>query len=195
MSGRPREFDQAAVIDAAMDVFWEHGYEATSAEKLCARTGLGRGSLYNAFGSKRQLFEESLRLYHARALEIKTAVLTGPGSVRERLTVFLTSCLSIPKDSQENRICLAIFGALEQGVKDPVIDTMNRQHLARLEAVLLRVFEEGQHNGEVTSDRAASVMVKGFIASYHGLCLLGQAMPDKDFFMVAVDETLARILV
>lgn len=195
MSGRPREFDNAAVIDAAMDVFWEHGYEATSAEKLCARTGLGRGSLYNAFGSKKKLFEESLRLYHARALDIKKGVLEGPGTVKERLTTFLTSCLSIAQDSQENRICLAIFGALEQGRKDPVIDEMNRAHLARLEAAILRVFEQGQHSGEVVADRSAASMVKGFLASYHGLCLLGQAMPDREFFMAAVDETLARILV
>jgi len=134
-------------------------------------------------------------MYHARALEIKKKGLEGPGTVKARLTSFLTNCLSIPRDSQENRICLAIFGAMEQGAKDPVIDAMNRAHLARLETALLRVFEEGQRNGELSTERPAAAMVKGYLASYHGLCLLGQAMPDREFFMAAVDETLARILV
>ncbi len=195
MSGRPREFDDEAVIDAAMDVFWEYGYEATSAEKLCARTGLGRGSLYNAFGSKKKLYEVSLGLYHTRALTQKIGVLEGPGSVRERLNTFLSSCLNVPKDSHEGRVCMAIFSALEQGAKEPVIDNMNRQHLASLEAALLRLFEDGQRRGEIVAERDAANMVKGFIASYYGLCLLGQAMPDPEFFKAAVDETLARIVV
>lgn len=44
MSGRPKEFDDVAVIEAAMDVFWSNGYNGSSAQALCDRTGLGRGS-------------------------------------------------------------------------------------------------------------------------------------------------------
>ena len=40
MSGRPKEYDDTAVIDAAMDVFWTNGYEASSTQELCERTGL-----------------------------------------------------------------------------------------------------------------------------------------------------------
>jgi TetR/AcrR family transcriptional repressor of nem operon len=195
VSGRPREFDDAAVLDAAMDVFWEHGFEATSAEMLCARTGLGRGSLYNAFGSKKKLYEECLRVYHLRAITKKIVVLTGPGTVVMRLRAFLSTCLTAPQDAHAGRICMSVFSALKEGMHEPVIDGMNRQHLGRLEAALLRTFEEGQRNGELTVSRTAADMVKGYIASYYGLCLLGQAMPDPVFFKAALDETLARIVV
>ncbi|MDN5668555.1 MAG: TetR/AcrR family transcriptional regulator [Renibacterium salmoninarum] len=49
---RPRKFDHDATLDAIVDEFWGSSYAATSTEDLCARTGLSRSSLYNAFQSK-----------------------------------------------------------------------------------------------------------------------------------------------
>ena len=47
---RPRTFDEQEVVAAARDEFWERGYAATSVDDLTAATGLGKGSLYGAFG-------------------------------------------------------------------------------------------------------------------------------------------------
>ena len=58
--GRPREFDEKAALEAAMDSFWQKGFEATSLADLCACTGLHKGSLYQAFGDKHQLFMRAL---------------------------------------------------------------------------------------------------------------------------------------
>ena len=57
---RPREFDESAALDAAVDCFWREGYEATSVRDLAARMGITGTSLYNAFGDKRSLFRQAL---------------------------------------------------------------------------------------------------------------------------------------
>jgi TetR/AcrR family transcriptional repressor of nem operon len=54
--GRPRGFDESTVLEAVRDQFWIVGYEATSIGEIMKATGLGKGSLYNAFGSKRELY-------------------------------------------------------------------------------------------------------------------------------------------
>lgn len=54
--GRRRGFDEQHAIEAAMDMFWKHGYEGTSVSQLCAGIGINPPSLYAAFGSKAQLF-------------------------------------------------------------------------------------------------------------------------------------------
>ena len=58
---RPRNFVEEDVIDSAAAVFGRLGYTACSIDDLVEATGLQRGSLYKAFGSKRGLFEKVLR--------------------------------------------------------------------------------------------------------------------------------------
>ena len=60
---RTREFDRADVVRAARQFFWEHGYEDASIVGLEAATGLNRSSLYNAFESKRGLFDVAVQSY------------------------------------------------------------------------------------------------------------------------------------
>ena len=60
---RPREFDEGAVLDAAVLCFWKQGYEATSVRDLVAQTGITAASLYNAFGDKRALYQRALDHY------------------------------------------------------------------------------------------------------------------------------------
>ena len=60
---RPREFEEDAVLDAAMECFWNRGYEATSMRDLVEKTGITGASLYNAFGDKRALYERALDRY------------------------------------------------------------------------------------------------------------------------------------
>lgn len=60
---RPREFDEQQALVAAMQVFWEKGYEATSISDLTASMGIQRPSLYAAFGGKKELFDAALNKY------------------------------------------------------------------------------------------------------------------------------------
>lgn len=61
--GRRRGFDRQQALETAMDLFWEHGYEATSVSQLCAGMGINPPSLYAAFGSKSQLFLDVVEYY------------------------------------------------------------------------------------------------------------------------------------
>lgn len=61
--GRPRSFNRDAVLDKAIRLFWRNGYEATSVRDLTEELGIGAPSLYNAFGDKRRLFAEAIRVY------------------------------------------------------------------------------------------------------------------------------------
>ena len=76
---RPREFDEAAALEAATQRFWRYGYEATSVRDLSEATGLTLASLYNAFGDKRSLYR--------RVLE---RILGQPPSHRELLDYLAT---------------------------------------------------------------------------------------------------------
>ncbi|MFE9770984.1 TetR/AcrR family transcriptional regulator [Streptomyces sp. NPDC005931] len=63
--GRPRTFDRQSALEKALLAFWEHGYEATSVSDLTRAMDIGVPSLYAAFGDKRSLFDEVVRVYGA----------------------------------------------------------------------------------------------------------------------------------
>lgn len=60
---RPIEYDKETVLNNAMSVFWQKGYDATSMSDLIQSTGLTSRSMYNLFGSKNGLFKACLEWY------------------------------------------------------------------------------------------------------------------------------------
>ena len=58
-----KQFDRDEVIERAMDLFWQRGYESTSVDDLVEATGINRGSLYGTFGDKRRLFLATIDRY------------------------------------------------------------------------------------------------------------------------------------
>ena len=58
--GRSREFDENVVLQKAMELFWEQGYEKTSLSDLVEHMGIHRRSLYDTFGDKHTLFLKTL---------------------------------------------------------------------------------------------------------------------------------------
>ena len=65
--GRPRTFDRETALDAAVDIFWRHGYEGASIADLTAAMGVTPPTLYAAFGSKEDLYRQALARYLERA--------------------------------------------------------------------------------------------------------------------------------
>jgi AcrR family transcriptional regulator len=61
--GRPRAFDETAVLETAVDVFWRSGYVSASIADISAATGLAPSSIYNTYGSKLDLFACALDRY------------------------------------------------------------------------------------------------------------------------------------
>lgn len=193
MSGRRREFDETTVVDAAMDVFWSNGYEGSSAQALCEGTGLGRGSLYNAFGSKQELYERALRRYQDLGFQAQAQILHGTGPVKERLRALLKWGIEGDLDGAGRRGCMALFAIMERGRKDPVVEQINRAYVAQLEAALCHVFAIGQRSGEISSERPALEMGRAFLSGYYGLRILGLSMPDRAFLEDVMEGTLARL--
>ena len=63
MAGRPKLLEEDQMLEKAVGLFWENGYEATSMEDLLDCMSLNKGSLYHVFGSKRELFSKTLDFF------------------------------------------------------------------------------------------------------------------------------------
>ncbi|MFD0477198.1 TetR/AcrR family transcriptional regulator [Nonomuraea thailandensis] len=151
--GRPREFSDEAAVEAAMKVFWEKGYEATTTQDLCAATGLGRGSLYNAFGSKHHLYEQALRHYAATRAEAQLQSLAEPGSVKDRLRDLMIGVIDADMEDPGRRGCLALNAAGEAGGRTGAVPGLVRRQFDDLEQAIHRLVLVGQAAGELPAGR------------------------------------------
>ncbi|MCJ8314828.1 MAG: TetR/AcrR family transcriptional regulator [Saccharospirillaceae bacterium] len=103
---RPRSFDESQVIQDAMLIFWQRGYELTSISELEKATGLSRISIYNTFGDKQGLFLRVLDLYHNNALQAFEGI--GKGGLNEIEQFFEWFANSTPAEAPSRFGCLMV---------------------------------------------------------------------------------------
>src|SRR4051812_18827446 len=110
---RPTEFDRDEAVRRALDLFWAKGYAATSLDDLTAAMGIGRGSLYNAFGDKHALFLEALDRYRADRLGQLRRVLEAAPSARAGVAAALRGTVGALWSEAPRRGCLLANSAAE----------------------------------------------------------------------------------
>jgi AcrR family transcriptional regulator len=119
---RPSEFDRDEAIASAIRVFARHGFEAASTSDLLEGMGIGRQSLYGAFGDKRRLFLEALKRYSADSLAQITQALsagTAPEAIEAALLVGLGGSDEIETG------CLGVGSIVEFSRSDPEVNALN----------------------------------------------------------------------
>ena len=114
--GRPRGFDEDEVLDALVQLFWEQGFEAASMNEIVETAGLNKSSLYNAFGSKDELFFRVLNRY----LDVRETMLLGSmgeGGLEALDGFFAMVRMELMSDGGD-RGCLAVNTTTELGLRD-----------------------------------------------------------------------------
>ncbi len=158
--GRPRAYDREAVLNAALDVFWERGYETASTEELCAAMGLAKSSFYGCFGSKRGALLEALAAYNERGLVAMQARAAAAGGGAAGAFAVLRHMVTADGDA---RGCFLVNAVTELAAGDAEIAAVARTHIGRIEALFERLLEPDHGSSAPAVARAA--MALGFGAS------------------------------
>lgn len=148
---RPREFDERAALDSAVETFWTHTYAGTSTAVLCEATGLSRSSLYNTFSGKSELYQNALRRYGELKRTQRNAYLEADGTGRQRLEQLLGAVVREQWASDERRICLVVNAAVEVGSADEEVAALARRNLQEFRDVLAQLIAQGQRDGSITA--------------------------------------------
>lgn len=175
-----------------MDEFWTHGYAGTSPARLAEATGVAKGSLYNAFVSKRELFDRCLDLYHQNVMEIALSLVQRPGSTRECLAAALRSVVDADLAQPQRRGCLIGNTAVELAGDDPEI----AQKLLRMQNESTSLFamriQRGQVEGDISRERDAQTLAEHLANTLAGLRVL--AMTHEAAVLYRVIDTALAIL-
>ena len=189
---RPREFDEAAALNATVQCFWNRGYEATSVKDLIESTGITAASLYNAYGDKRGLFRAALDHYVERSImeRIRRCEALPP---RQAIGSFFDDILSRSLNDGEHKGCMLVNSALEMAPHDPEFKKSIAGALARIEAFFLHCIKAGQIDGTVTRSQRAEVLARHLLGVLMGVRVLARVRPEKALLEGVVAPALALI--
>jgi AcrR family transcriptional regulator len=192
---RTKEFDRDQALRRAVEVFWDRGYEAASTDELLAAMGIGRQSMYNAFGDKRRLYIEALQHYQAESGAEMFERLNAAPSPLSALAGVLQA-VARQTSEERRRGCMAVNAATEFGQADQEVDAIVSGGVNLCYAAYERLLTEGRRRGEVRADldvRAAARFLHSTLVGMRVRARSG-ASPETlhDVATVAIDGLRAR---
>lgn len=190
---RPREFDTEEVLDQATRLFWRRGYGGTSLHELEAVMGIGRTSIYAAFGGKEDLFLRVVDHYDATySRDLRDALAEG-GGVRAAVRRYFDVLLAAFANPDLPLGCLVTNVAVEGDRGESRLGRKIAASIARTEDAFARLLRDGQKSGEVEPSVDIQALGRYLVAATHGLSALAKALPHQSSLRDVVAVILANL--
>ena len=187
--GRHREFDVDRALDAALLVFWEKGYEATSFEDLTRVTGVAKPGLYSAFGNKEAFFRKALDRYNEKYMGFMSEALNA-GTTREVIRRVLEGSLAVQTLDGASRGCL-INGALAGSDES---ESIRQELIARRkarEAALRSRLERAWEEGELPASADCAMLASYVMTINQGMAVQAKAGASRATLGAIIEHVLA----
>lgn len=175
---RSKEFEESAVLEKAMKLFWEQGYEKTSMNDLVEHMGIHRKSLYDTFTDKHTLFLKAMDRFAERTNTRLAARLKEARSAKQALQSVFDYMIEGEEDTP--RGCMFVNTAVELAVRDGDADARALESFARVEQMLTRIIEWGQQNGEFSLRYQPEELAEYLHNTLAGLRVMTRTSVDKE---------------
>lgn len=189
---RPREFDEDGALDSAMLLFWARGYEGTSLSDLETELGVGRQSLYNVFGDKRQLFLAALDRYRRKASEALAVLDSGAGGM-EAIRAYFHASVEFLAGQGDRRGCFVARSLVDHGREDLDVASRCTNSNQQIQESLKAALRTARDRGEISSDVPIEATATALTAQLSGLSVLARGDATKAELRAAVDALLDRL--
>ncbi|MDD9985609.1 MAG: TetR/AcrR family transcriptional regulator [Spirochaetaceae bacterium] len=174
---RSKQFEPEQALSSAMSAFWRHGYDATSMEDLMDCMGIGRASIYNAFGNKRALFLSALEHYVSNGGALQGVRL--PDSPRLAIVTAFRTIVERAVTGESCDGCLVVNTALELAPHDDEIAQIVNGIFVQQEALFRTYLEQAMACGEVPQTLDPSRTAQTLLALSIAVLVLARSRPDE----------------
>lgn len=191
--GRPRAFDRSRALRAAQDLIWRHGYEAMSLSQLELAMGIGKTSLYAAFGSKLGLLREAADLYLAEAGGKLRSALDAPGTTLASIRRVLEICAADFTDPSRPQGCFLVTTAPVCSEDNAEAVAFLKERRAVVAAQVRDRLRRGQREGDMPADADIDSLVEYLMTVIHGMAIQARDGSGERALMSTVVLTMAGI--
>jgi AcrR family transcriptional regulator len=192
-TGRPRAFDRDDAVDQAMQLFWQHGYDATSLAQLKAELGGGISapSFYAAFGSKEALFDECVQRYLATYAQVTECLWDETLPPRQAIETALRQSARMQCDDGHPKGCMVTLGVMSAPSPENAHVAQALTHSrARTRAGIVVCVERGVSEGLLADDANAAAMATVFDSFLQGISILAR----DDTPLESIDAAITQVM-
>ncbi len=175
---RLKEFDEAEVLDQALELFRARGFKHTSFADLVAELGVSRQSLYDTYGDKQTLYHTALKRYLAGGLDLIRRKLDDPAPIRE-LLAGLFACLLDGQCANGSPGCLMVNSMVELSPHDAEIRALAQEHARAIEGLFSSRLSAAQRAGDLAKSKDPVALARFLYHTMLGLAVATRALGDK----------------
>jgi TetR/AcrR family transcriptional repressor of nem operon len=190
---RTKVFDEHLVLDKAMRLFWEKGYNATSAQDLVDILGISRSSLYDTYGDKHSLFVKALKRYREERIDPVLQEVVTTEDVEGYFKSFFGFIKSEAINGTNPVGCFMVNSAVEMAPVDPEVAAIANGIMNDMENALCKAIEKGQKKGIFTKQYNARSLANFVFNSVNGLKVTAKFDVDQKMFDDVIRITLSAL--
>ena len=190
--GRPASFDQTEMLERIQSVFWDNGYSATSLDDIMQSTGLGKGSLYGAYGSKQEMYLLAFTDYCDWAVaDLEERLRGDDAGAIVRLRAYIQAAAK--GGANARRGCMLAKGTAEVAGRFPNVDKIIERTFKAMERAIVQCVRQAQSAGDVAADRDARTIGVTLLAVVRGMGALAQAGTSSASLSLAAQGALGLL--
>jgi AcrR family transcriptional regulator len=187
--GRPREFDREQALEAAMEVFWRKGYDATSISDLTEAMNVNPPSLYAAFGDKEKLYLEAVEFYRVQRGEHIRQVMGQAPTARAAVEAALREAAQEFSRRDSPAGCLLTMSTSCAGVSVGVAETLAKKRAMGRERMRERI-ERGIEEGDVPASADPQALAEFVMTIFAGMAMHARDGASRKALQQTVDNAM-----
>jgi TetR/AcrR family transcriptional repressor of nem operon len=192
--GRPRKINPEHALEAAMTAFREKGYEATSMSDLVAATGLHKGSLYQTFGDKHELFLAVLDKYMQEVFRVFESRIASKPNPVEAIRHALYGMLEIASEGQDSQLgCIAVNSMVEFSSRDHEVNSLIAKMDAKIIVSLTALTNQAVKEQLAQQTLPTDMVMTLIMSCLAGLCVTLKTVVSLEGAKNVLDEQLALL--
>jgi AcrR family transcriptional regulator len=192
--GRPLSFDREQVLDAAVQVFWEKGYEGASLDDLTKAMGINRPSLYGKFGNKHALFMQAIDRYVATITRSQLVPLMELSDIKQAISGYLGEVVRCVASSDWPAGCMVVCVAAEVSERDGMVRSKVSKLLEEAEELIANRIADAARADTSIQIENPQKLARMVVAIGQSLATRARAGASKDQLLDLVNDFLDRLL-
>ena len=188
---RTKDFNEEEVLEKALNIFWQKGYNGTSMQDLVDGLGISRSSMYDTYTDKYSLFILALERYRERTAREMMQMINQAASPKAVIKKIFQSIVTESLFDKVQRGCFLVNTCVENATHDKAVAKIVNENMQDFEDAFYHAIKKGQEIGEIMNRNDARALARFVINNINGIRISAKAGADKKVYEDVMKVTLS----